>query len=95
MVRFSRTRRLATAGAFGLLATIALARAGQQPPPKAPADDAVFQLVSRGDITQSLVERGTLEPVRQADAACRVRGGGRIKWVVGDGTLVKAGDKLA
>jgi RND family efflux transporter MFP subunit len=62
---------------------------------------AVFQPVARGDVTATVIERGSLEAATAADVTCQVKARGKdgapgatIKWVVEDGTIVKKGDRL-
>jgi RND family efflux transporter MFP subunit len=65
-----------------------------------PAGEQDWHTVGHGDVTQTLVERGAVEPVLATDVVCQVRGreGGKpastIKSVVEDGTLVKKGQLL-
>jgi multidrug efflux pump subunit AcrA (membrane-fusion protein) len=60
-----------------------------------------FHKVAIGNVTATLVERGTLEPAVASDLVCRIKAPGKgstvataIKWVVDDGTLVKAGERV-
>src|SRR5690349_5374458 len=84
------------------------APAAAQPPARAPADTPApdrppppaAQAVTRGDVVQTVVERGTLEAARSHDVVCTVRADkpgnaavATIKWVIDDGTVVKKGDK--
>lgn len=57
--------------------------------------------VAKQKLMVTIVERGTLESAENSDIICRVKAGGRgstiastIKWVIEDGTQVKAGDRL-
>jgi RND family efflux transporter MFP subunit len=65
-----------------------------------PEGEQGWYAVSRGDLTQTIVERGTVEPVLATDLKCeaRARGpgpvAGVIKSVLGEGTAVKKGQLL-
>ena len=61
--------------------------------------DFVFHKVERGDIVQTIVERGELYPAKQVDLVCKLRAAGRsnniastIAWLVEDGQIVKKGE---
>src|SRR5687767_13845599 len=81
--------------AAGVVLALLAGPLGGREPAKPPAPEGVFQAVSRGDVVQTLVERGTVEAGRQADIVCRVRGGGTLKWVADEGSHVKKGDRVA
>lgn len=90
--------RNATAGLALLAVLMLVGRENVAQQPKTPPAETVFQPAGRGDVTQLLVERGTVEAVRQAEVVCRVKGQGAvntIRWLVDDGTVVKNGDRLA
>jgi RND family efflux transporter MFP subunit len=80
-------RRLGPAERLRLLEKAGLARKG-------------FEKVTRGPVTVTVVERGTLEPAESSEVVCRVKArgtataAGTIKWVIDDGTEVKKGQKL-
>jgi HlyD family secretion protein len=79
-----------------LTATLLAAAAPAQPP----ADPAAFHAVGKGDVSRTLVERGSLEADARADVACLVRARGKpaaatLRWIVDDGSVVKKGDLIA
>ncbi len=60
-----------------------------------------FEPVERGRLVFSVVEKGELEASRNTDINCKVRASGRgnsvatsIKWLIDEGTRVKAGDVI-
>jgi multidrug efflux pump subunit AcrA (membrane-fusion protein) len=60
-----------------------------------------FEPVERGRLVFSIVEKGELEASRNTDINCKVRASGRgnsvatsIKWLIDEGTRVKAGDVI-
>jgi RND family efflux transporter MFP subunit len=65
-----------------------------------PAAKAAFQPVARGDVTATIIERGSLDAATAADLTCQLKARGKdagaasIKWVIDDGSVVKKGDKL-
>src|SRR5262245_48413030 len=73
--------------------------AGRAAGVEAPAD-AVHK-VGRGDVVQTVTERGVVETATAGDIICRVRSRGpnqaatTIKWLLEDGSPVKKGDKVA
>jgi RND family efflux transporter MFP subunit len=67
---------------------------------KAPAGRTVFHKVGRGDVTVTIIERGTLEAVQSTPIKAKLGDVGpaspasSIKWIVPDGSFVKKGVKL-
>src|SRR5436190_15858214 len=65
-----------------------------------PGAKAAFQAAARGELTATIIERGSLDAATVADLTCTVKARGKdsptavIKWVVEDGTVVKKGDRL-
>jgi HlyD family secretion protein len=63
------------------------------------AKDA-FRATTHGDLTATILERGSLDAANAADLYCKVPARKKdapattIKWVVDDGTVVKKGDRL-
>ena len=60
-----------------------------------------FTAAKRGDLTATIVERGTIEPVDYADLTCKLKANGKgntpaatIKWVIDDGIMVKKGQRV-
>jgi HlyD family secretion protein len=60
-----------------------------------------FEPVERGRLVFSIVEKGELEASRNTDITCKVRASGRgnaiatsIKWLIDEGSKVKAGDVI-
>lgn len=63
--------------------------------------DLITHTVRLEKLQQTIVERGALESAENRDVVCRVKAGTKnsttattIKWVIEDGTLVSAGQKL-
>jgi RND family efflux transporter MFP subunit len=59
--------------------------------------DKDFVSATRGPLTGTIVERGSLGAVESTDLVCKVRTnvvGATVKWVIDDGSHVKKGDKL-
>ncbi|VTS01832.1 Efflux transporter, RND family, MFP subunit OS=Planctomyces brasiliensis (strain ATCC 49424 / DSM 5305 / JCM 21570 / NBRC 103401 / IFAM 1448) GN=Plabr_2125 PE=4 SV=1: HlyD_2 [Tuwongella immobilis] len=61
----------------------------------------ILHTLERGTLQVSIVQRGALESSSNRDIVCRVKAGARggsgastIKWVIDDGTEVKAGQKV-
>ena len=50
--------------------------------------------VSRGDLVVTVTQKGNVESASNIDIRCLVAGGGIIKNIVADGTIVKEGDQL-
>ena len=50
--------------------------------------------VTRGPITISVTEQGTLESSENTEIKCKVRGRNTVTWVVESGAIVKEGDEL-
>ena len=50
--------------------------------------------ISRGDLTVSIVEQGTLESSNNKEVTCRVRGFSTVNWVIKGGSVVEKGDVL-
>jgi len=50
--------------------------------------------ISRGDLTVTVTEQGTLESSQNTEIKCKVRGWSLVTWVIEGGTEVKAGDEL-
>jgi len=50
--------------------------------------------VTRGNLTFSVTEQGTLESAENTEIKCQVRGENTIIWVIESGSIVKAGDEL-
>lgn len=50
--------------------------------------------VTRGDLTVTVTEQGTLESSDNTEIKCKVRGFSTIIWVVDSGTVVQPGDEL-
>jgi multidrug resistance efflux pump len=66
-----------------------------------PGGERAFTKATRGNLTATLVERGTLEPAEAADVVCRIKPQGKgsttattIKWIVEDGWFVKKGERV-
>ena len=59
-----------------------------------------FRPITRGDLTATVVERGTLDAATAAELICQLKARGKdaaastIKWVVENGQMVKKGDRL-
>lgn len=63
--------------------------------------DLLTHTVRREKLQLTIVERGALESAENRDVVCRVKAGTKnstiatsIKWVIDDGTLVKAGQRI-
>jgi HlyD family secretion protein len=61
--------------------------------------DLILHKVKRETLHLTIVERGQLESANNRDIICRVRAGDKanatvIKWVVDDGSYVKAGQEV-
>lgn len=50
--------------------------------------------ITRGDLTVTVTEQGTLESADNTEIKCKVRGQNTIIWVIEGGTEVKPGDEL-
>lgn len=50
--------------------------------------------VTKGDLTISLIEQGTLESTENTEIKCKVRGDNTVIWVVENGSHVNEGDVL-
>lgn len=50
--------------------------------------------VTRGDLTVTITEQGTLESADNTEIKCRVRGESTVIWVIESGSIVNAGDEL-
>lgn len=68
---------------------------------RTPRTDLITHTVRLESLQQTIVERGALESAENRDVVCRVKAGTKnsttattIKWVIEDGTLVSAGQKL-
>ncbi len=86
------TRVLLAAGAIAVVAS-----AVQWLPHSGPArqiDPIGTHTISRGDLTVTVTEQGTLESVENTEIKCRVRGQNTLIWVIESGSVVKAGDEL-
>jgi RND family efflux transporter MFP subunit len=63
------------------------------------ADEAFIKVI-RGDLSQTVIERGSLEAAESSDVVCRVKSrlgsstGTTIKWLIADGSHVKKGQRL-
>ena len=57
-------------------------------------DSAPTHAISRGELSVSVTEQGTLESANNTEVKCRVRGSNTITFVIDSGTDVKAGDEL-
>ncbi len=53
---------------------------------------ALTHAVTRGDLSVSITEKGTLESSSNEKIKCRVKGGSTVIWVIDTGTQVKPGD---
>jgi multidrug efflux pump subunit AcrA (membrane-fusion protein) len=64
--------------------------------PNASADNAPFltHKISRGDMTVSVTEQGTLESSNNTEVKCKVRGYSMVTYVIPAGTVVKKGQEL-
>lgn len=93
-----RTRFLLTV-AVVLLLLSGLGAAVLLPGWKNDRKDLVTHTVKRELLELTVVERGTLESANNRDIICRVKAGNRsvassIKWVIDDGTIVRAGQEV-
>lgn len=79
-----------------LIASLGVIAAALLPSPeKGTAVDASYvHTVTRGNLTVSVTELGTLESSNNTEVKCRVRGNNTVTFVVESGTKVKAGDIL-
>jgi RND family efflux transporter MFP subunit len=57
-------------------------------------DSALTHTVSRGELLITVTEDGNLESSSNLEIKCQVAGGSSILWIIPDGSMVKAGDKL-
>lgn len=57
-------------------------------------DASYLHTITRGNLTVSVTELGTLESSNNTEVKCRVRGNNTVTFVVESGTEVKAGDIL-
>lgn len=69
--------------------------------PEGPPKNLETQMLTKGDMVLTFVEKGELEAARNTEIVCQVRASGRgnsaassIKWVIDDGSKVKKGDLL-
>ena len=86
------TRVLLAAGAVAVAAA-----AAQWMPRSGPAREigpVLTHTITRGDLTVTVTEQGTLESAENAEIKCRVRGQNTIIWVIESGSVVKPGDEL-
>lgn len=80
--------------AVGLLATTAFAVISGVGKP----DDSghtMTHTVTRGSLTVSVTEQGTLESSNNTEIKCKVRGFSNVTFIIPDGTVVAEGDVLA
>ena len=50
--------------------------------------------ITRGNLSVTVTEQGTLESSNNTEIKCKVRGNSMVTWVVPTGTVVNAGDEL-
>lgn len=85
-------RILWVAGAVAGVGAAALWMPNTEPTPE--LGPVLTHTVTRGDLTFSITEQGTLESAENTEIKCRVRGENTIIWVIESGSIVKAGDEL-
>lgn len=64
------------------------------PAKRDPNQTMLTHTVSRGNLTVSVIEQGTLESSDNTEIKCKVRGSNTITWVIEGGTQVKKGEVL-
>ena len=57
-------------------------------------NDYLTHTVSRGDLTVTVTENGTVESSNNKEIKCMVKGGSTVLWVIETGTTVEPGDEL-
>jgi HlyD family secretion protein len=62
--------------------------------PKSEANTTAFYEVQRGDLTITVLDRGTLAAVSEVSHRSEVEGTARVIYIVPEGTMVKKGDLL-
>ncbi len=79
-----------------ILASIGVAAATMMPKSDQEnwVDASFLHTVTRGNLTVSVTELGTLESSNNTEVKCRVRGNNTVTFVVESGTMVSAGDLL-
>ena len=81
--------------AIGMIAVVtAAAQFMPRPGPVRETGPILTHTITRGDLTVTVTEQGTLESAENTEIKCRVRGQNTIIWVIESGSVVKAGDEL-
>ena len=79
----------------GVIAVVATA--AHWIPRSGPAEEigpVLTHTTTRGDLTVTVTEQGTLESAENTEIKCRVRGQNTIIWVIESGSVVEPGDEL-
>ena len=59
-----------------------------------PEESLLTHKVTKGSLSVSVTEQGTLESSTNIEIKCKVKGGSTVLWVIETGTVVKEGDVL-